>query len=208
MSLTLRAAQVGPWPMNTYSLICPETNQSVLLDPGSDIKVLHGLLADSEPCAILITHTHPDHIGALAEMRAALDVPVAAYNGPHFGGVTLDEDILLNDGDSFPVGNYRLNVLHAPGHIPDQICFYLDGDQRVIVGDTIFEGGPGKTWSAADFQTTLATLRNVVLHWPDATICYPGHGPQFRLGDRRADIEAFLARDHGDFYGDATWDMA
>ena len=55
----------------------------------------------------------------------------------------------------------------------------------VIVGDTIFEGGPGKTWSPEGFQTTLTTLRKVVLPWPDETVCYPGHGPSFRLGDQR-----------------------
>jgi glyoxylase-like metal-dependent hydrolase (beta-lactamase superfamily II) len=87
------------------------------------------------------------------------------------------------------------------------LCFALEGDPRVVVGDTIFEGGPGKTWSAEDFQTTLQTLRQVILAWPDETVCYPGHGPHFRLGDRRAAIEAFLRKDHGEFCGDATWDM-
>jgi glyoxylase-like metal-dependent hydrolase (beta-lactamase superfamily II) len=77
----------------------------------------------------------------------------------------------------------------------------------VIVGDTIFEGGPGKTWSDADFRTTLDTLRTQILAWPDDTICYPGHGPHFRIGDLRGAIEAFVARDHGNFHGDATWEM-
>jgi glyoxylase-like metal-dependent hydrolase (beta-lactamase superfamily II) len=87
------------------------------------------------------------------------------------------------------------------------LCFALENDRRIIVGDTIFEGGPGKTWSPEDFRTSLRTLRDVILAWPDDTICYPGHGPSFRLGDRRAGIEVFLSRDHGDFFGDATWDM-
>jgi glyoxylase-like metal-dependent hydrolase (beta-lactamase superfamily II) len=87
------------------------------------------------------------------------------------------------------------------------ISFELLNDSRIIVGDTLFDGGPGRTWSAEQFQTTLKTLREIVLNWPDETTCYPGHGPSFRLGDRRAAIEAFLNKDHGDFYGDATWDM-
>ena len=72
---------------------------------------------------------------------------------------------------------------------------------------TLFDGGPGKTWSAEDFRQTLRTLREVVMLWSDDTVCYPGHGPSFRLGDRRAQIEVFLGRDHGDFFGDATWEM-
>ena len=85
------------------------------------------------------------------------------------------------------------------------ICFaVVDGDD-IVVGDTLFAGGPGNTRSSAAFQTTLRTLREVVLPWPDDSICHAGHGPSFRLGDKRAAIEAFLARDHGDFFGDAEW---
>ncbi|MEM9777110.1 MAG: MBL fold metallo-hydrolase, partial [Chloroflexota bacterium] len=83
----------------------------------------------------------------------------------------------------------------------------IDGDQRIIVGDTIFAGGPGKTWSDEGFQQTLETLKNVVLPWPDDCVCYPGHGPSFRLGDIRPQVETFIAKDHGDFFGDAEWGM-
>ncbi|MBO9366449.1 MAG: MBL fold metallo-hydrolase, partial [Roseiflexus sp.] len=83
----------------------------------------------------------------------------------------------------------------------------VDSAPIAIVGDTLFDEGPGRTWSVEDFRTTLTTLRTVVLTWSDATICYPGHGPSFRLGDRRAAIERFLARAPADFFGDATWDM-
>jgi len=60
---------------------------------------------------------------------------------------------------------------------------------------------------AKDFEITLRTLREIILTWPDDALCYPGHGPFFRLGDQRAAIEGFLSKDHGDFFGDATWDM-
>lgn len=206
--LKLVTRQVGPWGMNTYALICPSSNQSVLIDPGDDPETLHEMLGDSQPVAILLTHTHIDHIGALPEMREALTVPVMGNDGPHEpGGKDIQADRWLRDGDTVSVGEHTLRAVYAPGHIGDQICFVLVDDQRVVVGDTIFDGGPGRTWTSEGFKTTLETLRNVVLPWADDTVCYPGHGPHFRLGDRRAAIEAFLAKDHGDFFGDATWDM-
>jgi glyoxylase-like metal-dependent hydrolase (beta-lactamase superfamily II) len=207
MKMELRTRAVGPWPMNTYALVCPETQQSVLIDPGADPDTLQEMLIGTRPVAILITHTHPDHIGALDEMRTRLNVPVMAHPGPHYEELELKADRWLNHGDVAGVGKYTLKVYHTPGHIGDIICFAVEGDHRVIVGDTIFEGGPGKTWSVEGFQTTLKTLREIILTWPDDTLCYPGHGPSFRLGDKRATIEAFMAKDHQEFFGDATWEM-
>lgn len=205
--LQLRRRTVGPWPMNAYALICPETHESVLVDPGAEPDKLMELLEPSKPLAIVLTHTHPDHIGALEEMRSRLDVPVWAYEGPHHGGVEINEERGLQDGEVLQIGEQRVTVEHAPGHVVDHICLVLQEDDRILVGDTLFEGGPGKTWNREQFQTTLQTLRDIVLAWPDDTICYPGHGPNFPLRTVRPKIEAFVARDHGDFYGDATWDM-
>jgi glyoxylase-like metal-dependent hydrolase (beta-lactamase superfamily II) len=81
-------------------------------------------------------------------------------------------------------------------------------DWRAIVGDTIYRGGPGKTWSPHYFKVTLDTMRNIVFQWPDETECFPGHGPSFFIGDERPAFEAFLRREHpAGLCGDITWDM-
>jgi hydroxyacylglutathione hydrolase len=205
--MELRTRAVGPWQTNSYVLICPTTRQSILIDPAGEPGTLLQMVAESNPIAILLTHSHIDHTGALNEMRARLNAELMAHSGLRPGLKSPQADRWLKHGDTVQVGEHALKVYHTPGHTDDIICFAIEGDPRVIVGDAIFEGGPGHTSSAEAFQTTLQTLRNIILTWPDGTVCYPGHGPSFRLGDRRAAIEAFLSKDHGDFFGDATWDM-
>ncbi len=205
--MELRMRSVGPWPMNSYALVCPTTRHSVLIDPGAEPDELIAMLDGTTPVAILLTHTHPDHIGALDEMRNRLGVPVFAHAGPHASGVVLPVDRTLAHREVITVGASTLRARHTPGHTADMISYLVDGAPIAIVGDTLFDGGPGRTWSAEDFRTTLTTLRTITLTWSDATICYPGHGPSFRLGDRRAAIERFLAHAPADFFGDATWDM-
>lgn len=201
--LILKTASVGPWPMNTYALICPDTGQSVLIDPGAEPDKLVAMLGDSSPIAILLTHAHPDHIGALGEMRSQLNVPVYMHPADSHMGVVAD--YWFADGDSFTLGRHTLNIIHTPGHTHGMVTLMLP-DNRAIVGDTIFQGGPGKTWSPHYFKVTMATMRTIVFTWPDDTICYPGHGPSFRLGDERPAFEAFLRRgSHDGLFGDVSW---
>ena len=205
--LELRSAVVGPWSLNAYVLVCPQSRESVLVDPGAEPQILRNMLDGTRPAAILVTHSHPDHIGALADMRRALKVPVMAHPGAVGDRSPVGADVWLQDGERVAVGVHQLRIYYTPGHRDDQICFGIENDNRIIVGDTIFEGGPGKTWSAGDFQTTLNTIRRTVLPWPDETVCHPGHGPFFRLGDKKRLIEIFVQKDHGSFFGDATWEM-
>jgi hydroxyacylglutathione hydrolase len=203
--LDLRSVTVGSWQENCYVLRDPSTGQSIVFDPGAEPHKILALVGDSQLSAILLTHAHADHIGAVEALRAATGATVSIHQAelPALGKIR--HDSLIQDGDEIRWNSHLIRAIWTPGHTPGMISFLID-DQLAIVGDTIFAGGPGHTRSAADFQTTLATLRNVVLSWPDSLICYPGHGESFRLGDVRERIQAFVSREHrANFHGDAEW---
>ena len=202
----VRTRTVGPWPMNSYVLVCLETKASALIDPGADPEKLHAMLEGTRPEYIILTHTHPDHVGALNEMRTQLGVPLLAHAGPHHNNLELALDQTLAHGDEISLGAGKLRIYATPGHAADLISLEDCNGDTIIVGDTVFAGGPGKTWSAEGFRTTLGTLREVVLTWPDSARCYPGHGPNFTMAELRPLIQAFCDREHPtDFFGDAEW---
>lgn len=204
MSARLICKAVGPWPMNTYLVICEKTNACAIIDPGADAEDILALAAGTRVEKILITHGHPDHIGALAEIKTATAAPVYLHpaDAERFD---LEFDNPLEDGMALKVGNLTLRAIHAPGHTPGMVCFDL-GDGRVIVGDTVFVGGPGKTWSVDDFATQMRTMQEIVFTWPDGTTFYPGHGPSGKIGQERPAFETFMERGWlGDLFGDVTW---
>ena len=205
MALKLIKQKVGPWPMNSYVVICEETKTSAMIDPGADAATLLGLVEGTNVEKILLTHGHGDHVGALEAVVQATGAPVYLHpaDAEHFG---LNYDHPLSDGDEVKIGNYTLRVSHTPGHTPGQVCFDL-GDGNVVVGDTLFVGGPGKTWSAEDFATTMQNLQAVVFQWADETQFHPGHGPSGVIGEERPAFEGFAARGWpDDLYGDVTWE--
>ncbi len=204
MKAKLLTQSVGPWPMNTYVVVCEETKTSAIIDPGADAEKILSLTEGTQVDKILLTHGHFDHVQALEKVKEATGAPVY-LNPKDAEAFDVAFDIALEGGEQIPVGNLFLRAIHTPGHTPGQTCFDL-GDGRIIVGDTVFVGGPGKTWSAEDFTTTMNTMQKTVFAWPDETQFFPGHGPSGVIGDERPAFEAFLKRGWpDDLQGDVTW---
>jgi hydroxyacylglutathione hydrolase len=205
MPIKLLTREVGPWPMNTYLLVCQESAVSAIVDPGADAEAILAMAEGSHVEKILITHGHFDHVDALARVREITGAPVY-INAVEAANFDLAYDVAVADGDVIPVGESGLRAIHTPGHTAGMTCFDL-GDGRVLVGDTVFVGGPGKTWSAEDFSTTMRTMQQIVFAWPDDTRFYPGHGPAGRIGDERGAFDAFVRKGwHADLFGDVTWE--
>jgi len=203
MRVQLERLTVGPWPMNCYLVRCAETGQLAIVDPGEDAAAILAATGGASVCCILLTHAHPDHVGALEEVRQATGAPVGIHpaDAEAFG---LQADFPLLDGMEVEVGKGRVRVVHLPGHTPGSVCLRLNG--QALVGDAVFPGGPGHSDSPAALAQGLVALGSTVFAWPDPIELYPGHGGHTTVGAERAAFERFLAADHPpDLCGDVTW---
>jgi hydroxyacylglutathione hydrolase len=202
-SIQIEKLELGPFGTNTYILTCQKTTHSVIVDaPGEADKVLKRLKG-TNPNYILMTHNHMDHVDALADLKSALKVPLAAHKADA-DALPVKPDQFLNDNDMISFGEIQLNVLHTPGHTPGSLCF-LTGSY-LISGDTIFPGGPGKTWTPAAFKQIVESLTTKIFVLPDETQLYPGHGEATTLRKERQDFEIFSSKPRdSNLCGDVVW---
>lgn len=199
--LSLRVLTVGEWGTNCYLL---ESNgECLVVDPGDEAERILSAVAGRPVGAIVLTHGHPDHLGAMAAIRGFTSAPVYLHAADSAAfGVPADRE--LADGQSLRVGWFSLQVVHTPGHTPGSVC--LRFDQRVLVGDTLFPGGPGRTDSPQALEEVLASLREIVFTWPDETLFYPGHGQGATVGAVRPAFQSFEAHPRPDgLFGDVIW---
>ena len=195
---------VGPYDTNCYLLTCPISGESIIVDPAAEGDRILREVEGTTVKYILLTHAHMDHVGALAEVRETTGAPLGVHPGDarHFG---VDADFDLADGDVLEWGDCQLRVVHTPGHTPGSVCLILD--ERVLVGDTIFPGGPGHSESPEALEQILATLQETIFTWPDETELYPGHGAATTVGQERPAFEAFVQKPRPDrLCGDVTWE--
>jgi len=199
----IKRLELGSFGTNAYIVICRKTRDSVLIDAPSEASTIMDRLKGTNPKYILLTHNHMDHIGALAELRTRLKVPLAAH-ASDAGNLPSPPEMLLSDSDTISLGNIKLQVLHTPGHTPGSLCF--KAGRYLISGDTIFPGGPGKTGSPADFRQIIKSITEKIFVLPDDTPIYPGHGDSTVVKKEKDEFAVFSARSHNpNLCGDVLW---
>ena len=202
-ALQIERLELGSFGTNAYIVICQKTRDSVLIDAPAEPNTIMDRLKSTNPKYILLTHNHLDHIGALAELRAGLKVPLAAH-GLDARNLSSPPEILLSNGDMTPFGNLKFEVLHTPGHTPGSLCFKIGC--YLIPGDTLFPGGPGKTRSPSDFKQIIKSITERIFVLPDDVQIYPGHGDFTVLKKAKDEFAAFSSRPHNpDLCGDVLW---
>jgi hydroxyacylglutathione hydrolase len=203
MDLSVIKLPLGAFQANCYVVSCPETRQALVIDaPGTAEQILPHV-QDLKVCCIVLTHAHPDHIQALAELRRVLEVQVAGHPDDT---ASLDPpaERFLQDGEEIIVGSHRLVTIHTPGHTAGSICM-LHG-RLLFSGDTLFPGGPGRTDIPRDFGTIVNSITRKLFCLPDDTQVCPGHGPDTVLGREKQQYAAFNARPHPALLcGDVAW---
>ena len=192
---------VGPFQENSYLVVDPSSRRGVLIDPGAEGDLLIEMVRSSgaELEAIWLTHAHIDHIGAIAEIKRAWDVPIflhaadrplydrgawqaSAYGLPFEQPPAPDRE--LAEGDVLTLGALSFDVLHVPGHAPGHVVFLTDG--HMLGGDLLFAGSIGRTDLPFSDPDRMADSLERVAALPAETVVYPGHGPTTSIGQERA----------------------
>jgi hydroxyacylglutathione hydrolase len=197
MTLSIRAFPSGLADTNAYLVVDPETNRALIVDAPRDVtETLVAALDGATVDRIVITHTHWDHIGDAAALKARFGAPIAAHplavDGLTKPGSALTRlpyeiapappDELLEDGNVVELGAHRFAVMHLPGHEPAHIVLYSEPDKVVLGGDVLFPNGHGRIDIPGSDQRTMNRSLARLADLPADVTVYPGHGDPTTIG--------------------------
>ncbi|MED0704379.1 MULTISPECIES: MBL fold metallo-hydrolase [Aeribacillus] len=188
---------LGLLQTNTY-ILTNDKNECILFDPGDEGEKLIEVLRKHQltPLAILLTHAHFDHIGAIDDVRKVWNIPVYVHekeqkwlgdpslNGSgHFmngKNVTVEEaDEIIREEGSLTIGSFQFSLFETPGHSPGSISYYLEEANAVFSGDVLFKGSIGRTdLLGGNHEELLKSIHEKLLVLPEETIVLPGHGSE------------------------------
>ncbi len=202
VKMIYRTLEIMPFGTNCYLVGADQTRDGMVIDPAGDAARIRQNIDELglRIGLIVVTHAHPDHIGAIKKVQeftgasfalhAAGAGVIQRYDYRRFAafdatfGPPPPPDRLLQDGDSIAVGELSFQVMHTPGHSPDGIC--IAGYGAVFSGDTLFNMGIGRTdGPGGDYGLLISSIRSKLLVMPDETVVLPGHGPRTTIGQER-----------------------
>jgi hydroxyacylglutathione hydrolase len=164
--------------VNGYIVSDASSKEAVVIDPGQPAEKIVEQVSGLTVKHILATHGHPGHVGGKDDVKAV----TGGQTGIHTADAKQflrSADRYLVDGDEFEFGDFKLQVLHTPGHTPGSVCFVIAN--HAFVGDTILAGGIGKQTAETDLRRQMMSIGTKLLRLPLQTALYPGHGPATSL---------------------------
>lgn len=185
---------VGPIKANAY-ILSNADKTCVIFDPGGESDKINQYIQTNDliPKAILLTHAHFDHIGAVDEVRTKWDIPVylhqaerdwlsdAELNRSALPGrkktTANPADYLIETEEEIHIDSFSFKVLFTPGHSPGSVSYYIKNENILISGDVLFKGGIGRTdISGADHNLLMKTIQQKLFSLPEKTLVLSGHG--------------------------------
>lgn len=194
---------VGELGVNCYLLADSQTKEGVVIDPGAEPERILAAVQKSgvKVVAVLNTHGHFDHIGGNRKLAETTGAPLMiskedepflsrAATSARMYGLTADDSpqpaTYLAEGDLIRFGGHEIRVIHIPGHSPGGSCFYLEKDDILISGDSLFAESIGRTDLPGGSQAQLVgSIRSKLLTLPETTKVFPGHGPSTTIGHEK-----------------------